>query len=159
MSVISKSPGIFKRRRVILNSLPFIIAAMAFISVRLAVKNPQVIESWYSELIYPLVSRSFSRLSGLFSFSLWDVFWMLFGLLIIAGLIAVILKKLKFDLAPLILGLVLGPMIEKDFRQSLFIARGDLWLILNRPITMALLGTGLAVILATTLLRLRRTHR
>jgi putative tricarboxylic transport membrane protein len=75
------------------------------------------------------------------------------------GLLGYILKKLKFDLAPLILGLVLGPMIEKDFRQSLFIARGDLWLILNRPITMALLGTGLAVILATTLLRLRRTHR
>jgi len=75
------------------------------------------------------------------------------------GLLGYILKKLKFDLAPLILGLVLGPMIEKDFRQSLFIARGDIWLILNRPITMALLGTGLAVILTSTLLRLRRTHR
>jgi putative tricarboxylic transport membrane protein len=75
------------------------------------------------------------------------------------GLLGYILKKLKFDLAPLLLGLVLGPMIEKDFRQSLFIARGDIWLILNRPITMALLGTGLAVILISTLLRLRRTHR
>ena len=75
------------------------------------------------------------------------------------GLLGYILKKLKFDLAPLILGLVLGPMIEKDFRQALFIARGDIWLILNRPITMALLGTGLAVILTTTLLRLRRTQR
>lgn len=75
------------------------------------------------------------------------------------GLLGYILKKLKFDLAPLILGLVLGPMIEKDFRQSLFIARGDIWLILNRPITMVLLGTGLAVIFTTTLLRLRRTRR
>ena len=96
MSVISKSREIFKRRRVILNSLPFIIAAVTFIFVRLAVKNPHVIENWYSELIYPLVSRSFSRLSGLFSFSLWDLFWVIYGLLIIVGLIAVLLKKLKF---------------------------------------------------------------
>jgi putative tricarboxylic transport membrane protein len=75
------------------------------------------------------------------------------------GLLGYILKKLKFDLAPLILGLVLGPIIEKDFRQSLFIVRGDLWLILNRPITAVLLGTGLVVILTTTLLRLRRSRR
>jgi hypothetical protein len=96
MSVLSKFPGIFKSRKVILNLLPFIFALITYIIVRLAFKNPQIVESCYSEVIYPLVSKFLSRLSGLFACSLWDIFWVMFFLLLIAGLIAVLLKKLKF---------------------------------------------------------------
>ena len=64
-------------------------------------------------------------------------------ILVAMGLVGYVLRKLKFDMAPLILGLVLGPMIEKTFRQALFMARGDLWLLLQRPITAVLLTSGL----------------
>lgn len=96
MSEISKFRGILKNRRLILNAMPFIFAAIIFIFVRLAVKNPQIVETSYSESIYPYIARALSLLSGFFKFSLWDVFWVIFGLLIIAGLVAVIIKKLKF---------------------------------------------------------------
>lgn len=83
--------------------------------------------------------------------SLLDVY-----ILISMGLLGYTLRKLKFDMAPLILGLVLGPLIEKNFRQALFMARGDVWVILNRPIATTLLAAGLAVILFSTFLRRRR---
>jgi putative tricarboxylic transport membrane protein len=76
-------------------------------------------------------------------------------ILVAMGLVGYILRKLRFDMAPLILGLVLGPMIEKTFRQALFMARGDLWLLLQRPITAVLLTSGLAVILLSAYLRRR----
>ena len=80
-------------------------------------------------------------------------------ILVAMGLVGYVLRKLKFDVAPLILGLVLGPMIEKTFRQALFMARGDLWLLLQRPITAVLLTSGLAVILFSAYLRRRRSRK
>jgi putative tricarboxylic transport membrane protein len=75
------------------------------------------------------------------------------------GLVGYVLRKLKFDMAPLILGLVLGPMIEKTFRQALFMGRGDLGALLQRPITAVLLSAGLAVILGSVCLRRSRRRR
>jgi len=79
-------------------------------------------------------------------------------ILISMGMIGYVLRKLKFDMAPLILGLVLGPMMEKNFRQALFMARGDLWFILGRPITSLLLSVGLAIIVLSAWLRSRRAR-
>jgi hypothetical protein len=96
MSVISKFRGTITGKGLILNLLPFIVAILTFILVRLAVKHPQIVESFYSDKIYPLITRLFSPLSGLFSFSLWDTFWVMFGLLLFGGLVAVIMRKVRF---------------------------------------------------------------
>jgi hypothetical protein len=96
MPVISKLRGTFTSKGLIFNLLPFIVAIITFILVRLAVKHPQIVESFYSDKIYPLITRLFSPLSGLFSFSLWDTFWVMFGLLLFGGLVAVIMRKVRF---------------------------------------------------------------
>jgi len=70
-----------------------------------------------------------------------------------------ILRKLRFDLAPVILALVLGPMLEKTLRQSLFLARGDIRVIVTRPITAFLLLMGLAVIILRPLLQWSKRFR
>ena len=81
-------------------------------------------------------------------------------ILIGMGVVGYILRKLGFDLAPVILGLVLGPMLEKTLRQSLFMYRGDIASILHRPITAVLLSAGVAVIVLPHLLPLiRRTFK
>ncbi|MBI5966544.1 MAG: tripartite tricarboxylate transporter permease [Deltaproteobacteria bacterium] len=77
-------------------------------------------------------------------------------ILIGMGVVGYILRKLKFDLAPVILGLVLGPMLEKTLRQSLFMCRGDIASIFYRPITAVLLSAGIAVIVLPHLLPLLR---
>lgn len=43
-----------------------------------------------------------------------------------AGILGYLLRKLGFQLAPLVLALILGPFIEKYLRQSLFLSRGEL---------------------------------
>jgi putative tricarboxylic transport membrane protein len=77
-------------------------------------------------------------------------------ILIGMGILGYILRKMKFDMAPLILALVLGPMMEKSLRQSLFMSRGDLWLFASRPLTAVLLSIALAGIVVPILFRLRR---
>ena len=69
------------------------------------------------------------------------------------GVVGYILRKLKFDMAPLILALVLGPMLEKNLRQSLYMVSGDVWAMVSRPITGALLLIALAVIVLPPLIR------
>jgi putative tricarboxylic transport membrane protein len=49
-----------------------------------------------------------------------------------------VLRGAGFQIAPLILALVIGPMIENSLRQGLNIAGGNLWTVLTRPISLAL---------------------
>ena len=76
------------------------------------------------------------------------------------GVVGYILRKLDFDMAPLILAVVLGPILEKTLRQSLFYARGDAWALFGRPYTAILLSIGLIlIILPPVIRRLRRIRR
>lgn len=51
------------------------------------------------------------------------------------GVIAYVLLLLDFEAAPLLLGVVLGPMIEENFRRSLLVSDGDLSIFITRPIS------------------------
>jgi len=81
-------------------------------------------------------------------------------ILIGMGIIGYVLRKLRFDPAPLILALVLGPMMEKNLRQSLFLVRGDIWAMISRPLTAALLLIAfIAVILPPWIRRIKKPKR
>jgi len=77
-------------------------------------------------------------------------------MLIGMGGVGYFLRKLKFDMAPLILALVLGPMMEKTLLQSLFMARGDVGSIILRPISLTLYSIAVAVIFLPFLHRLAK---
>ncbi len=62
---------------------------------------------------------------------------------VIFGIIGYLMKWLDIPVAPVILALVLGPMAEKSFRQSLFMSDGSLSIFLNRPITLTMLIFGI----------------
>lgn len=74
------------------------------------------------------------------------------GIMLIAGLIGYILEENGFPIAPIILGLVLGPVLERNFIMSMQIADGNLLGFFERPIS-AVLGTVVCVLLLTPLLR------
>ncbi|MGE8614023.1 MAG: tripartite tricarboxylate transporter permease, partial [Achromobacter veterisilvae] len=46
-----------------------------------------------------------------------------------------ILMTLEFSGAPILLGFVLGPMVEENFRRALLLSRGDLAVFVERPIS------------------------
>jgi len=56
------------------------------------------------------------------------------------GFIGYIFLRLELDPAPLMLGFILGPMLEENFRRALLLSRGSFTSFLTRPISGTLLG-------------------
>ncbi|MBZ8133326.1 tripartite tricarboxylate transporter permease [Afifella sp. IM 167] len=76
-------------------------------------------------------------------------------MVVIFGLVGYGLKILRFEPAPLLLGLVLGPMMEENFRRALLISRGSAWVFVERPISAAFLLSTVALIAWITIERIR----
>ncbi len=57
-----------------------------------------------------------------------------------ASLLGYVLTRLKLDTAPLLLGFVLGPMMEEHLRRAMLLSRGDWMTFLERPISASILG-------------------
>lgn len=64
-------------------------------------------------------------------------------IMLIFGVIGYYLDKLKFPLAAVILGVVLGPIAESEFRRSLLMSTGDFSIFITRPISAVLLSLAL----------------
>ncbi len=61
-------------------------------------------------------------------------------LLLIFGVIGYLLKKLDFPVAPIVLALVLGPMLERALYQSLTMSQGNILIFFQRPISGIMMG-------------------
>jgi len=72
-------------------------------------------------------------------------------IMLLMGVLGYLLRKLDFETAPIVLGVVLAPMIELALRQSLAMSDGHYGIFLQRPIAATLL----VVALGMTLLSLR----
>ena len=55
------------------------------------------------------------------------------------GIIGYLFFKLGCEPAPLLLGFVLGPMMEENFRRALLLSRGDFSTFITRPLSLGLL--------------------
>ncbi|MFV0437829.1 MAG: tripartite tricarboxylate transporter permease [Desulfopila sp.] len=55
------------------------------------------------------------------------------------SIIGYVLALLKFSPAPLLLGFVLGPMMEENFRRALLLSRGEMTVFFERPISLVLI--------------------
>jgi putative tricarboxylic transport membrane protein len=77
-------------------------------------------------------------------------------LMLVFGVLGYVLKKLEFELTPLVMAFVLGPMLEQAFRQSLIISRGSFDFFLIRPISLAFLVLAVFVVFLSSLPILRR---
>jgi len=91
--VNTKGHKVFNKRH-ILNTLPFLIAGISFACVRIAVHNPEFVEKYYSNGLYPVIARLISWVSRLIPFSVWDIFWILTVIVVLSGLVLVIIRRL-----------------------------------------------------------------
>ncbi|MGB3899421.1 MAG: tripartite tricarboxylate transporter permease [Mesorhizobium sp.] len=85
-------------------------------------------------------------LSGIYSInhSLFDL-----GIVLATGVLGYVMRVLKFPALPLILGVVLGYMIESNYRRSLLITNGDHIVFFQNPVSLGLLiCSGLIIVLA-----------
>jgi putative tricarboxylic transport membrane protein len=81
------------------------------------------------------------------------------GLLYAVGALGFGMRVLDFPLVPAVLGLVLGPMAEQQFRRAVAISEGDWTVFVTRPIAGVLLAAALIVLVAPILLKRRRRAR
>ena len=71
--------------------------------------------------------------------------------MIVSGIVGVFFRKWGYPIAPLVIGLILGPMTENSLRKSLMMFRGNLSNIFDKPIALAFLSLALAVVLIRVL--------
>ena len=71
------------------------------------------------------------------------------------GLFGYILLRLGFHPAPILLGFVLGPRFEENFRRAMLISRGDLTVFIQRPISAVFVGLCVILIGSQIYLRLK----
>ena len=116
-----------------------VIASMLVGNVMLLVLNVPMISVWVSLLRIPshilLTMILLVAVIGSYSVrnSMLDVYVLLF-----IGVIGYVFRKLDFQLAPLVVGVVLGPLIEKHMREALFMNRGDLLVYISSPIAVVI---------------------
>lgn len=72
-------------------------------------------------------------------------------LVAIFGLLGYVFIKLKCEPAPLLLGFVLGPMMEENLRRTLLLSRGDWAVFVDRPISLTLIVLSCGLLLAVLL--------
>jgi len=72
------------------------------------------------------------------------------------GALGVLFAKLECEPAPLLLGFVLGPMMEENLRRALLLSRGDPSVFLTRPISAGLLAAAILLVLVIALPNIRR---
>jgi putative tricarboxylic transport membrane protein len=75
-------------------------------------------------------------------------------LLVAFGALGWMMKRFDWPAAPMILGLVLGPMFESSLRQSLTISHGSAGIFLTRPISLALMVCALLFVLVPVIAHL-----
>ena len=63
------------------------------------------------------------------------------------GVVGFFMRRYDFPVAPMILGVILGPLLEQQFRTTLQISQGDLTVFLTRPISAILLLTAAAALI------------
>ncbi len=124
-----------------------VIVSMYIGNVMLLVLNLPLVGLWVSLLRIPLQvlmpAIMIFAIIGAYSvdnstFDLW--------LLLFFGLLGYVMRKLDFDLAPLILAVVLGPQIESKLMVSLFLSRGDFGILFESPLTKIIWTLGILVL-------------
>ena len=74
------------------------------------------------------------------------------------GILGYVFMKFKCEAPPLLLGFVLGPMMEENFRRALLLSRGDYTVFLTRPLSASLLAAAAFLVVIVLLPAFKKTR-
>jgi putative tricarboxylic transport membrane protein len=124
-----------------------LIASLYLGNVMLLVLNLPLVRIWVKllevprELLYSLILVFATFGVYAISNSVTDVL-----IMYVVGVIGFFMRRYDFPLAPLVLGLILGPLMEAQLRRALSISQGDWTVFLTRPLSLSLLLLAAAVV-------------
>jgi TctA family transporter len=134
-----------------------LIASFWIGNISLVILNVPMIGLWVKLLTVPYKylypSALFFVCIGVYSTNN-DMFQV--GETMVIGVFGYILLLLDFHPAPILLGFVLGPRFEENFRRAMLISRGDILVFIERPISAVFVGLSTILILAQVYFWLRR---
>jgi putative tricarboxylic transport membrane protein len=81
--------------------------------------------------------------------------WLIAGF----GVLGYILRKADYPLAPLVLALVLGPLMEKSFRQALIAEQGNVLVFFERPLSATFMAIAALLFVLPLIKRMRDRRR
>ena len=78
---------------------------------------------------------------------------------LVFGIVGSIFMALDFPVAPILLGYVLGPLVEENFRRALLLSRGDLLVFFEKPISAGFMSICILLILGQLFFAVRASMR
>ena len=134
-----------------------IIASMWIGNLMLVLLNLPLIGMWVKLLTVPYYYL-FPIIMAFCSIGVYSVNSNVYDLYAVAffGFAGYIMLKLKCEPAPLLLGFVLGPLMEENLRRAMILSRGDPATFVNRPISLTLLLLSLAVLIIVFMPSIRK---
>ncbi len=136
-----------------------LLASLYIGNVMLLVLNLPAIGLWVRMLRVPtpLLYGGILIFAGLGAYGIRQS-WFDLLLLFVIGLLGMVMRRFDFPTAPVIVGMILGPMAEKQLRNALSIGQGDWTLFLRQPISATILALTVAVVVIPRLLRWHATR-
>lgn len=135
---LQPGPQLMKEQPLLLYTifLSMLIASIVvFVAARVAVKGFAAVLKLPYSILAPIIVM-FSVIGAYAVSNDMSEVWMMLGF----GLFGYFMKKYDFSPATLILGLVLGRMMEENFRRQLLLSDGDYSVFATRPITLVIFG-------------------
>jgi len=125
-----------------------LIVSFGIGNIMLMVLNLPLIGMWVAILRIPY-RVLFPAILVFISLGVYSVNNNTFDVLMVAaiGSMGYLLAVFKFEAAPLLLGFVLGPLMEENLRRALLLSRGELSTFIERPISAGFLAFGAAILL------------
>jgi putative tricarboxylic transport membrane protein len=134
-----------------------VVGSMYIGNVMLVLLNLPLIGIWVRLLtvpysvLFPIILLF--CLIGAYSLNndVWEIIIMVFF-----GIVGYLMRKFKYEAAPFVFALVLSPMFENSFRQSLLMSEGSFSIFFTRPISCLLMVTGIVLFSISALPWLKR---
>lgn len=128
-------------------------------NVILLILNIPLIGIWVRILTIPY-SVLFPAIIGFLCIGVYSVNYSSVDLYVMLafGIVGYILLSFNFPVAPMLLGLILGPMMEENFRRAMLLQRGDPMGFFQRPISSAILGIVILLIVFMVFSEFKRSR-
>jgi putative tricarboxylic transport membrane protein len=131
-----------------------LIASLYIGNIMLLVLNLPLVGLWVRLLLIP---RPYLY-AGILVFAMVGIWglstaWMDLLLMLVIGIMGYVMRVYDFPIAPVLIGLILGPMAEVQLRRALAIGQGDPTVLVSTPISATMIALALLVLLLPIVLR------
>ena len=137
-----------------------LIASLYIGNVMLLVLNLPLIRIWVKILAIPRAVL-YAAILLFATLGVYSVSNSLVDLVVmyVIGIVGFFMRRYDFPVGPMILGVILGPLMEKQFRNALQVSQGDLSIFVTRPISLVILLIAAAALFLPYLPRLLGRRR